>query len=102
LVGIPQRKIPVLDAFDPEESRGDEIGAEVSFREEVSSIKQVIEKEEGTKKKGQTSQKIGRLNPFYFRPYGGCHKRLILCFTMLLLQQILSHKWLGLAVWESA
>jgi len=52
LIGIPQRKIPVLDAFDPEESRGDKIGTEVSFCEEVSSIKQVIEKEEGAKKKG--------------------------------------------------
>jgi len=52
LVGIPQREIPILNAFDPEESRRDEIGTEVSFREEVSPTKQVIEKEEGAKKKG--------------------------------------------------
>ena len=52
MIGIPQREISILEAFHPEESWGDEIGTEVSFREEVSSIKQVIEKEEGAKKKG--------------------------------------------------
>jgi len=52
LIRVPKRKITILNAFGPEESRRDEIGTEVSFREEVSSIKQVIEKEEGAKKKG--------------------------------------------------
>jgi hypothetical protein len=52
LIWVPKRKITILNAFDPEESWRYEIGTEVSFREEVSSIKQVIEKEEGTKKKG--------------------------------------------------
>jgi len=52
LIRVPKRKITILNAFNPEESRGDEIGTEVSFCEEVSSIKQVIEKEEGTKQKG--------------------------------------------------
>ena len=52
LIRVPKRNITILNAFDPEESRGDEIGTEVSFGEEVSPIKQVIEKEEGAKKKG--------------------------------------------------
>jgi hypothetical protein len=52
LIRVPKRNITILNAFYPEESRGDEIGTEVSFREEVSPIKQVIEKEEGAKKKG--------------------------------------------------
>jgi len=52
LVRVPERKITILNAFNPEESRRDEIGTEVPFREEVSSRKQVIEKEEGAKKKG--------------------------------------------------
>ena len=45
LIRVPKRQITILNAFDPEESRRDEIGTEVSFREEVSSIEQVIEKE---------------------------------------------------------
>jgi hypothetical protein len=52
LIRVPKRNITILNTLDPEESRGDEIGTEVSFREEVSPIKQVIEKEEGAKKKG--------------------------------------------------
>jgi hypothetical protein len=52
LIRVPKRKITILNAFNPEESRGDEIGTKVSFREEVSPINQVIEKEEGAKKKG--------------------------------------------------
>jgi hypothetical protein len=59
LIRVPKRKIPVLDAFYPEESRGNEIGAKVPFRKEVSSIQDVIKEEERTKKEGHTSQTIG-------------------------------------------
>jgi hypothetical protein len=51
LIRVPKRKITILNAFDPEESWGDEIGTKVPFREEVSSVKQVIEKKQRTKKK---------------------------------------------------
>ena len=95
LIWVPKRKITILNAFDPEKSRGDKIGTEVSFREEVSPIKQVIEKKEGAKKKGKTGQKIGRFYPFYFRPDGGYHKGLILTLTTFLLLPIWSRKCWG-------
>jgi len=51
LIGVPQWKIKILNAFDPEKPGRDEIGAQISFGEEIPSGKQVIEKEKRRKKK---------------------------------------------------
>ena len=44
-----------LDALYPEESRGDEIGTQIPLGENVSSAEEIIKKEEGDEKKGQTN-----------------------------------------------
>jgi len=48
----------MFDALYPEESRRDEIKTQVPFGKEISPVKEVIKKEKGGKKKGQTSQTI--------------------------------------------
>src|SRR4030042_3578116 len=55
----------------------------MSFCEKVSAFKKVIKKEQGGKKKGQTSQKISRFDPFYFFFYFICHKWLMSLSTTL-------------------
>jgi len=53
---VPERKIPSLDALDPEESRRNEIGSQVSFGEKVSAVKQIVKEEERRKEKEQNSR----------------------------------------------
>jgi hypothetical protein len=59
LIGIPQRKMTMLYALYPEESRGYEIGTQIPLEENISPGKEVIKKDDGGKEKGQTSQDIG-------------------------------------------
>jgi len=48
----------MLDAFDPEESRRAEIKTPIPLGKNISPVKYVVKKEEGGKKKGQTSETI--------------------------------------------
>ena len=67
----------MLDALYPEESRRNEIGTQIPFREEMPFSEEVNKKEEGGKKKGQTSQTIGEFDPFCFPFYLIYHRGLI-------------------------
>ncbi len=42
LVRIPQGKIPVFDAFNPEITRGNEIGSQVPFSQKKPAREEVI------------------------------------------------------------
>ena len=55
LIGIPQRETSMLNAFDPEESRGDEIRTQIPFCEQKPFLKEIIKEEQRQKEKGQTS-----------------------------------------------
>src|SRR4030042_1129706 len=73
----------MLDALDPEKSRRDEIRGQIPFGKKISPVKEVIKKEERRKKKGQTSQKVNRFDPFYFFFYLVGHRGLIFQLTNL-------------------
>ena len=52
MIRIPQRKISSLYALHPEESWRNKVGDQVPFGKEISLAKEVIKKENGSKKKG--------------------------------------------------
>ncbi len=76
LKGIPEREITPFDAFDPEKSWGNKIRAEISLRKKKTTCENIIKKEEGRKKKGQTTQDIGQFDPVCFRFYMADHNKL--------------------------
>jgi hypothetical protein len=59
LKGIPEREITPFDTFDPEISWRNKIRSEISLRKKKTTCENIIKKEDGRKKKGQTTQDIG-------------------------------------------